>query len=625
MSKYLGDFLRGDNVDCWWDSANSLGAAANPSSAGTVFVCVSLNSSTNTQVGVTLTSGIFTGIHSVRISTASAASFFLPERNFSVVAQGYTVDGQSVNKVLGQFSIENRYETGLIRRGTLTAGSASSASLDVDASSVNSFYDGGMILISDTTGKLQARTISSYAATGKIVTYDRTMATAPENGSTFRLYAGSLPTSEAELGTAIWTSHATRTLTGTSTATITLVSTTNSVTTVNNLAASSIRTNSFTGGAIDVNALAASALTSIGTYVWDELVTGHTGANSAGKVVTGISSDATTGVVLGLAQVMEYNKTVAGASSSAITLVAGSSATDDWYKGTRVVITAGTGVGQARYITAYNGTTKVATVDRTWGAVPVNTDTYAILPEDSYPYEPLSRVSTALESDGAGNYRWTSAAMDRVWIANWSSFAGQRFTYGVALAPCESGLATYIDASTVTIGDMMYTSSSTNTGLYDGATLVLGLAQPGAGLNGSTGLSRRITLHSGASRELKLTPPIPSTMSWSGTAVFTIQPGGYNYLAPSAITAGTIAASSLDSTKATADFYNEAADKLLARNIAGASSTGRVVKEALYPLRNKVDASSSVVTVYGTDDSTSAWTASVTTGGHPINKVDPAG
>ena len=198
MSKYLGDFLRGDNVDLWWDSANSLGAAANPSSAGTVFVCVSNTSSTNTQVGVTLTSGIFTGIHSVRVSTGSASAFYLPERTYSVVASGYSVDGQFVNKVLGQFSIEHRYETGLIRRGTLTAGSASTASLDANASSVNSFYDGGTILISDNTGSLQARTISSYAATGKIVTYDRTMATAPANGSTFRLYAGSLPTSEAE-------------------------------------------------------------------------------------------------------------------------------------------------------------------------------------------------------------------------------------------------------------------------------------------------------------------------------------------------------------------------------------------------------------------------------------------
>ena len=91
-----------------------------------------------------------------------------------------------------------------------------------------------------------------------------------------------------------------------------------------------------------------------------------------------------------------------------------------------------------------------------------------------------------------------------------------------------------------------------------------------------------------------------------------------------AIPAGTIAASSLDSTKATADFYNEAADKLLARNIAGASSTGRVVKEALYTLRNKVDASGSVGTVYQTNDSTSAWTFSTATAGFPLSTIDPA-
>lgn len=67
------------------------------------------------------------------------------------------------------------------------------------------------------------------------------------------------------------------------------------------------------------------------------------------------------------------------------------------------------------------------------------------------------------------------------------------------------------------------------------------------------------------------------------------------------------------------------ADALLGRNVAGGSSTGRTVKEALYVLRNKTDISAGTLTVYSTDDTTPAFTASVTTtAGNPISQIDPA-
>lgn len=72
------------------------------------------------------------------------------------------------------------------------------------------------------------------------------------------------------------------------------------------------------------------------------------------------------------------------------------------------------------------------------------------------------------------------------------------------------------------------------------------------------------------------------------------------------------------------------ADALLGRNIEGGSSTGRTVSEALYAIRNKttltsITSTSATLTVYKTDDSTSAWTATValTSGTNPITSVDP--
>jgi hypothetical protein len=71
---------------------------------------------------------------------------------------------------------------------------------------------------------------------------------------------------------------------------------------------------------------------------------------------------------------------------------------------------------------------------------------------------------------------------------------------------------------------------------------------------------------------------------------------------------------------------NEAiADAIINRNIQGGSNTGRTVRQALAALRNKVVVSGGTMTVYATDDTTSEWTASVTTtAGNPITTIDPA-
>jgi len=72
---------------------------------------------------------------------------------------------------------------------------------------------------------------------------------------------------------------------------------------------------------------------------------------------------------------------------------------------------------------------------------------------------------------------------------------------------------------------------------------------------------------------------------------------------------------------------NEAiADAILLRNIAGGSNSGRLVREAFYFLRNRWTVSAGTLTVFQNDDTTSAWTATVTgtPGADPITGNDPA-
>lgn len=65
--------------------------------------------------------------------------------------------------------------------------------------------------------------------------------------------------------------------------------------------------------------------------------------------------------------------------ASTITLAAGASAVNDYYNLMLVVIIGGTGAGQDNIITAYNGTTKVATVKDDWTTQPDNTSVYKII------------------------------------------------------------------------------------------------------------------------------------------------------------------------------------------------------------------------------------------------------
>jgi hypothetical protein len=68
------------------------------------------------------------------------------------------------------------------------------------------------------------------------------------------------------------------------------------------------------------------------------------------------------------------------------------------------------------------------------------------------------------------------------------------------------------------------------------------------------------------------------------------------------------------------------ADYLLGRNIAGGSDGGRTVKDAFRALRNKSEIVGTTLTVYQENDTTSAWTATVSSNASadPVTGIDPA-
>jgi hypothetical protein len=100
----------------------------------------------------------------------------------------------------------------------------------------------------------------------------------------------------------------------------------------------------------------------------------------------------------------------AASTSSTVALDSGASATTDFYKGTRIYLVSGTGVGQSRLCTAYNGATKVATIEPNWITNPGNgTTTFAIRDDGYAPGIGTGGVAATSFAAGAINAAATNA------------------------------------------------------------------------------------------------------------------------------------------------------------------------------------------------------------------------
>lgn len=131
-----------------------------------------------------------------------------------------------------------------------------------------------------------------------------------------------------------------------------------------------------------------------------------------------------------------------------------------------------------------------------------------------------------------------------------------------------------------------------------------------------------------------------STVTWTGslaTALTTLagHDPGATLASQTNISAATVTLSGTqslyapakagDSMALTSGERNSVADALLARNIAGGSSTGRLVSEAFARLRNRNYVSGGTLYITTTDDTTVSWSAALTTGSAAVDitNMDP--
>lgn len=180
-----------------------------------------------------------------------------------------------------------------------------------------------------------------------------------------------------------------------------------------------IAANAITATAINADAITAAKIAD-GAI---DAATFAAGAINAAAIADGAIDRATFAADTGL-QTIRSNTAQAGAAGS-ITLDASASATTDFYKGSWIFLTGGTGVGQVRLCTAYNGGTKVATIAPNWATNPDATSTFAVLPAAGVDLELIANaaVSTSTAQLGvnvvqAGGTAWGSGAITAAAIAS---------------------------------------------------------------------------------------------------------------------------------------------------------------------------------------------------------------
>lgn len=344
---FLGDFAADSTFDCKFTTVTTTGAPT--ALLGTPVISAYLdNSIAQLTAGITLTVDFdaVTGLNNVRV-VATTANGYTVGSNFQLVITTGTVGGTSVvGYVVAQFSIQAR---------SALRPTVATRTLDVSA--------GGEAGV-------------DWANIGSPTTVQNLSATV------------------------VATATAVTTVNGLAAGVITAASIAADAITAAKIADGAIDAATFAAGAITAASIAADAITDakVAADVTIASVTGAVGSvtgavgsvtgavgsvtGAVGSVATGGLTNASFAAETGFKSIRS-NTAQAGAATT-ITLDASASAVDSFYVNQLLVLTGGTGVGQARFITAYVGATKVATV-ATWTTTPDATSTFAILPAVTVP------------------------------------------------------------------------------------------------------------------------------------------------------------------------------------------------------------------------------------------------
>lgn len=275
----------------------------------------------------------------------------------------------------------------------------------------------------------------------------------------------------------------------------------------------------------------------------------------------------------------------AGAATT-ITLLATSSSTNSVYVGLVVSIVGGTGIGQERVITAYVGSTQVATVDSAWATNPDSTSVYILTPTGrALTVSNLDKTGYSLANGSIALATFAAGAIDSTVLAANAIGASQIATDAITAAKIAAGAITSSEAPALANLDAAVTSR----------------AAPGDAM----------TLADGAITAAKVASAALTTAKFAAGAidstVLAANAIGASQIATDAITSAKIAAGAITSSEAPALANLDVASSTLATAAALATA-----QTTLNTVSTGVSAVQGVGFTAGVDDLHSARTLQAT-------------
>ena len=382
---YLGDFTEDVTVYMMFNTYTSDDPSASSTITNFTNTDVHIHkddglTQRNNAAGITVSvdfDGI-TGSHMVKIDTSddTVGGFWVVGHEYFVRIEGTTIDGATINSVIGQFSIENRFnEVDVVKwLGTAAATPTVAGVPEVDVTHMA----GGVQTVTDLKDFADAGYDPATNKVQGVVLVDTTTTNTDMVGTDNAALAATALTDVTWTDAkAAFLDHSIATVdtvvdgiqTDLDNATDGLGALKALIDTVDGIV-DAILLDTGTDGVL----LAATATSAqLVDDIWDEILSGttHNIAGSAGRRVREIGAFA---IHSGTAQ--------AGASNS-ITLAATANGGDGVYNRNLIVLTDNTGVGQTRTIVDYDDTTKVVVVDRDWRITPDNTTAYQIVPDNT--------------------------------------------------------------------------------------------------------------------------------------------------------------------------------------------------------------------------------------------------
>jgi len=327
--------------------------------------------------------------------------------------------------------------------------------------------------------------------------------------------------------------------------------------------------------------------TDLGT-VWDAPYSTHTTAGSFGQATAPVQS--------GTAQ---------GGTTSNISLAATASATTSYYANDVIVLTGGSGAGQAALISVYSGAIRSAVPSTAFVTAPDNTTQYVILPFGSVPG---ASVPTA------------ASIASQVWEELRASHT-QAGSYGQYVLSQQTGTSAGTILGVQSVQTVLAPASTFS-------VLLQATTHSGATIAWVSNVGSVSTVSAMASTgSVILAPGTHSgvTIAWVNNV------GSVSTVSAMASTGSVILAPGTHSGATVAGVSNVAGVAVAGRTAIAASflsydvGNSRILQEYFWPLRNKVVVGVSVATIFKPDDTTSSWTGTISTSTVAIAGIDPLG